>query len=137
MFAVLGVGLLAAAVLLFAWTYGQFQRPQPKAWTQGEFAAVSLTLAVTCLLAFSLASLGNFLVNLDTETRWLEAGATLAVAVLLCWILVPRLLAPAARSAEPPSALNPGFEGPPPEPANDPHPGSPARPGRRDKRRAA
>ena len=141
MYAVLGVGLMAAAVLLGAWTYGQFQRPQPKSWTESEFAAVSLTLTVTCLIAFALASLGNFLFTLDAETRWLEALAVAAGAGLLCWFLVPRLMAPARRGAIPLSAAQPLSPGAPGAPANDPHPRSPVRTGRpagkSGKRRAA
>lgn len=127
--AIIGVGLLAVTALLFAWSYGQFLRPQPKAWTRGDFAAVSITLTLVCLFTFSLAYLGVFLFNIASETRWLEIVAVTGGASVVCWLLLPRLMAPALRAADPQvqvGKLSP--DGLPP-PANDPHPTAPARSG--------
>jgi hypothetical protein len=139
--AMLGFGLLASAVLLFSWSFGQFRRPQPRAWAQSDTSAIAATLLFVCLFTFSLAFLGTFLVNIRTETRWLEIGLTAGGALLLCCFLVPRLMAPAFESVDPPSALNSPPTDSLPEPANDPHPTAPDRQGspaaKRHKKRAA
>lgn len=139
--AVLGVGLLAASVLLFAWTYGHFRRPQPKAWAKSDFAATATTLMITCLFAFALVFLGDFLVNLGAESRWLETIAMVGGAFLVCRFLIPRLMGPALQGADVPTALDSPTTDTLPEPANDPRPTSPARSGRQggkpSKRRAA
>lgn len=141
MYAMLGVGLLSVTALVFAWAYGQFLRPQPKAWTRGDVAAVAIVLTVVCLFTFALTFLGTFLINLETETRWLEIVAVAGTALLVCWLLIPRLAAPALRGADPQAAA-----GAPPtdklaDPANDPRPTSPVRPSpgsaRPNKHRAA
>ena len=139
--AILGVGLLASAVLLFSWAFGQFRRPQPRAWAQTDTSAIAATLLFVCLFVFSLAFLGAFLFDIRTETRWLEIGLTAAGALLLCFFLVPRLIAPALMSADQPTTSSSPPTDSLPEPANDPHPTAPARQGssatKRHKKRAA
>jgi hypothetical protein len=114
--------------LLFAWSYGQFLRPQPKAWTRGDIVVVSITLTLVCLFTFSLAYLGVFLFKLGSETRWLEIVAVTGGALLVCWFLVPRLIAPALQARPAQSALRTPSAGTVPEPAKDPHPTPPVRP---------
>lgn len=130
MYAMLGVGLLAVAALVFAWAYGQFLRPRPRAWTRGDLAAVTVTLTVVCLSVFAVALLGTFLFNLASETRWLEIAAVTGGALVVCWFLVPRLAAPALQTAKAQAAVRALATDKLPDPANDPHPTSPARPGR-------
>jgi len=55
MLAVLGVALLAAAVVLFQWAYIEHRRPDPKAWTRPEYAAHFISLVLTAALASGVA----------------------------------------------------------------------------------
>ena len=130
-----GAGLLAATVLISAWTYGQYRRPRPSAWTRSEILTVSLILVIIGLLSFGVAYLGKFVVEIAEEDRWLEGIGVAAAGAALCWFLVPRLMAPARQPREP------TVDATLPEPANDPRPTSPATPtGSADKpgrRRAA
>ena len=131
----LGAALLSATVLLFAWTYGQYRRPNPKAWTRGGSMAAFLTLINITLFAFGLAFLVKFAVDVGAESRWAEGVAVAAVGAALCWFFVPRLTAPAR--SKPQTPPQPAM----PRPANDPNarrtasPGGPAR--KPDRRRAA
>ncbi|MFC4353003.1 hypothetical protein ACFOW6_15745 [Fodinicurvata halophila] len=125
--AMLGVGMLAVTVLFFAWAYGQFRRPRPEAWTRGDLGGVTVTLTLVTLSMFSVFHLGAFLFDLGSETRWLEISAVAGVALLLCWLLVPRLMAPALRAANAHGALASSVTDTLPEPANDPRPRAPAR----------
>ena len=119
-----GAGLLAATVLLFAWTYGQYRQPKPKAWTESETLTVILTLFMIGLFSFSLALLGRSIATLQTETLGLEIVAVAAAGAVLCWVLVPRLIAPAGQAPQTDAEMAI------PDPANDPHPRSPANLGR-------
>lgn len=143
--AMLGVGLLALTVLLFAWAYGEFRRPDPKAWTRSNLAATSISLAMTFLVAFAVVFVGNAFLTLGSETRWLQIAAVAGGCLVVCWFLVPRLLAPARRVAGAPAgdagAGHVPSDTAPQGPANDPRPTAPAQPGRPSgkphKRRAA
>jgi predicted permease len=130
MYAMIGVGMLVATALLFAWAYGQFLRPHPKAWTRGDAGAITITLTIVCLFSFALAFLGSFLFDLDSETRWLEIAAVAAGGLLVCGLLIPRLIAPALRGTGTQTALGVSSMDRLPEPANDPHPTRPVRSGR-------
>lgn len=139
--AMLGIGMLAVSALFFAWAYGQFRRPRPKAWTRGDWGGISITLTLVILTMFGVFHLGAFLFNLGSETRWLEISAVAGGSLLVCWLLVPRLMAPALRAADVQSALVSPSMDTLPEPANDPRPTAPARAaratGRSGRRRAA
>jgi ABC-type nickel/cobalt efflux system permease component RcnA len=140
MYAILGVACLAASAIVFAWAYGQFRRPLPRRWTRSDLAGAGVSLILVALLTFGIGMLSVAAINIAEETRWLEIAAVTGVSLLLCWFLVPRLSAPARRHRR--TAAAPGaLPGSTPEPANDPHPRSPAQAGRRSskpgKRRAA
>ncbi|WP_022730015.1 hypothetical protein [Fodinicurvata sediminis] len=139
--AILGVGMLAATALLFALAYGQFRRPNPGAWTQSDLGGLAVILPLVVLFMFGVFHLAVFLFNLESETRWLEIAAVAGVSLLVCWLAVPRLMAPALRAARSPSALGSASADRLPAPANDPRPAAPARAkratGRSGKRRAA
>lgn len=127
-----GVGLLAATAIVFAWAYGQYRRPQPGRWTKSEFATVALTLFMTALLSFGVAFLGTAAASFENETHLLEAAVVGGLGLVLCWILVPRLMAPGRVAGEQDTDLSV------PPPANDPHPKTPSNAGgMRQKRRAA
>jgi hypothetical protein len=128
-----GVGLLAATAIVFAWAYGQYRRPQPRHWTKSEALTVTLTLFITALLSFGVSFLGTAVANFESETHLLEAAIVAGVSLVLCWFLVPRLMAPGRVAAEQVAELAV------PPPANDPHPKTPSSMGGglRNKRRAA
>lgn len=128
-----GVGLLAATAIVFAWAYGQYRRPQPRRWTKSEAITVTLTLFMTALLSFGVSFLGTAAANFENETHLLEAAIVGGVSLVLCWVLVPKLMAPGWVAGE----QDAGMAVPPP--ANDPHPKTPANAGgsARQKRRAA
>lgn len=55
MLAVMGVALLAAAVVLFQWAYIEHRRPDAKEWTKPEYAAHAISLVLTAALAAGVA----------------------------------------------------------------------------------
>ncbi len=128
-----GVGLLAATAIVFAWAFGQYRRPQPRAWTKSETPTVALSLFMTALLCFGVSFLVSAAANLKAETHLLEAAVVGGVGLVLCWFLVPKLMAPGWVAADQAASLAI------PPPANDPHPKTPANMGGslRPKRRAA
>ena len=52
MIATIGAALMASAVVVFAWAYGQYRRPVPASWTESETVTVSIALATMGLLLF-------------------------------------------------------------------------------------
>ena len=139
--AALGVGLLATCAIVFAWSYGQFRRPNPARWTESETLTMSIVALIVGLLAIGLGFIGRFAFNVGAETAWVTDIVTIAVAVPLTWFLVPLLMKPGRPAvAKPTSAAGPAVPLEVPPPANDPGPslkpsGRPA--GGRAKRRAA
>jgi len=127
-----GVGLLAATAIVFAWAYGQYRRPQPQGWTKSEAITVTLTLFMTALLSFGISFLGTAAASSENETHLVEAAVVGGVGLVLCWFLVPKLMAPGRAAGEQDTGLSV------PPPANDPHPKTPSNAsGMRQKRRAA
>ncbi len=130
-----GGGLMSASALLFAFAYGQYRRPHPSIWTKSDFVTVTLTLSIIGLMSFGVAFVILGLFSLGEESPWLQDIAAVGAGLALCWVLVPRLMAP-ARLAEAPASVADL-----PEPANDPHPRSPShlggRHGKGSRRRAA
>lgn len=51
---ILGPGFLAGAMLLFAWAYATFRRPDAERWTTNEFVAQSVTVGIAALLALGI-----------------------------------------------------------------------------------
>ncbi|SLN38625.1 hypothetical protein [Oceanibacterium hippocampi] len=136
--AAIGIGLLAATAILFAWAYGQYRRPAPAPWTRIESLSIAVVLAIVSMICFGLAFLGSFALDLSAETGWTADLVTAGVALVLCWLLVPRLMAPARQAPQPSpahsaGAANLGSPSGPGTPSNRNVPGG----GRSRRRRAA
>ena len=50
MYFALGVSLLSAAAILFAWAYAAHRRPVPARWTGREFLSSGICIVITALL---------------------------------------------------------------------------------------
>lgn len=101
-----GAGLLAATVLLTAWAFGAYRRPNPKAWTNSEAIATAIALVITAGIGFSItyivafaAELWLLVAGLGTLGQSL-AGAGIVTALALAWLLVR----PRGRKTEEPEA---------------------------------
>lgn len=67
MFAVVGTLLLATAVVVLAWAQLLYRQPKPPRWTEWEFPAVTVTLAILSLFALGIALLGQFVVTVNQQ----------------------------------------------------------------------
>jgi hypothetical protein len=104
----IGVGLMAASMLLFAFAYGQTHRARPRAWT-GNFYLMS-TVCVTFTCAFP-AGLGLAISTL-VQAAILPGFALIweipvGVAVLLVSFLIARQMLASALPAPVPAHVVP------------------------------
>lgn len=126
MTAAIGAALMASAVVVFAWAYGQYRRPNPASWTQSESATVGITLGMMSLLTFGLGTVIRALINAESSAIGIMDLALVAGAFAVAFALVPALTRPARAGA----AAGPAGAGAVPLAANDPGPANPSRPGR-------
>ena len=66
MIAAIGACLMASAIVVFAWAYGQYRRPAPARWTVSEGITVALVMVMMSLLAFGFGMIVRAAVNTDT-----------------------------------------------------------------------
>lgn len=77
----LGVGMLAAAGILFAWAYGKTRSPAPPGWTRRDSAMIPITLVFTASFTLGIGFAGTGLYNIGQE--FVELGPSGAAAVVL------------------------------------------------------
>lgn len=77
----LGVGLLAAAALLFGWAYGKARRPAPSSWTRKDSAMISITIVFATLFTIGIGFIATGLLNIGPEL--VDLGPTGVAAVAL------------------------------------------------------
>ncbi|WP_432255518.1 hypothetical protein [Limimaricola sp. AA108-03] len=77
----LGVGMLAAAALLFAWAYGKARKPVPARWTRKDSAMISITLMFATFFTIGIGFFATALLNIGPE--FVELGLIGAAAVAL------------------------------------------------------
>jgi len=142
--AVVGALFLATSGVVFAWACVKFRRPNPPRWTQREFPALTVTLAVLTFLSSGVAFLGRFVADFSEQSFGLAEAALILVcaavivgSIILSRERLSRLRAAARSQAEAGSAVTQlgapsHVEGP--EPATPSPPRTPAR-GKRPARR--
>ncbi|SPF78251.1 hypothetical protein [Pseudoprimorskyibacter insulae] len=85
-----------AAVLLYAWAYGVFNSPNPPKWAKSEALASTVALVFTCLTPLGIGFFfRGILGNIAGQSVF--GWASIAVAAVVIYMVVPRLVAPARR----------------------------------------
>lgn len=101
----LGVGVLAATVMLFCWTYGAHRRPQRAAWADwpgcSMLACVGFTILGPIGVGFVIKGLLNPLADL-AQVDLVSALACLAI-VAVSALASPVLIRPALRGKHAPA----------------------------------
>ena len=130
MTAAIGAALMASAIVVFAWAYGQYRRPNPASWTLSESATVATTLIMMSLLTFGLGFVVRALLDVNSTAMGVTDLALIAGAFALAFALVPPLTRPAraGRVEETVVQIGSGAIAAMPFPANDPTPTAPTRP---------
>lgn len=77
----LGVGMLAAAALLFAWAYGKARSPAPSSWTRKDSAMIPITLVFTTFFTIGIGFIATGLLNIGPELVDLGPAGAAAVAL--------------------------------------------------------
>jgi len=95
MFTLIGFGLIAAAIAMFAWATVQFRRATPPRWTRSDFLANLIVLGLVSGLAFGSAFLIQG-VAVGGTVGWAEL-AGLIVVPGMATVFVRRVRRPAAR----------------------------------------
>ena len=130
MIAPIGAVLMASAVIVFAWAYGQYRRPTPAGWTESEGLTVVLVLFMMSLLTFGLGMIVRAVISTESLAMGaLETGIS-GAAFIVAFALVPLLTRP-ARANQAPVMVVPVFTGTGatmPSPANEPGPTLPVQP---------
>lgn len=78
----LGVGMLAAAVTLFAWIYGNTRSPAPPGWTRRDSVMIPVILVFTGSFTFGVGFTGVGLFSLGRELAELGFSGTAAVVLI-------------------------------------------------------
>ena len=109
MYFALGVGLLAAAALLFAWAYAAHRRPVPARWTGREFLSSGICIVITAVLPVGCGYLAVAVLDPAGTVRSLEpiSLGLMALSVAAAWALIPRLLRSVPAGASAPGAAPP------------------------------
>jgi hypothetical protein len=130
MIAAIGACLMASAIVVFAWAYGQYRRPAPARWTVSEGITVALVMVMISLLAFGFGMIVRAALNTDTLSMGAFETAIMVSAFAAAFALVPPLTRPAraAQAIEPVVPIFTGTAAAMPPPANEPGPTPPARP---------
>lgn len=108
---ILGPAFLGGAMVLFAWAYVTFRRPDAGRWTTNEFVAQLVTVSIAALLALGIGFTSTAVAFGENESFSIAALAggivLLAAGVLACrWSFAQvRRLEAAARA--PSNPLNP------------------------------
>jgi hypothetical protein len=88
-----GVSLLSAAVLLFAWAYAAHRWPVPARWTQREFLSSGICIVITGLFPVGLGCI--FAAFLDPAASMRSLGpaslALILVSLAVGWLGTRRL----------------------------------------------
>ncbi len=94
MYLEVGVVLLAAAVLVFAWGYAQHRRAVPARWTRSGFLSSGFTLIVVAVAPAAAGSLAMAAFDPATVLATLDPigiAAMVAAVALTLWAM-PRLI---------------------------------------------
>ena len=97
----LGVGVLAATVLLFSWAFGAHRRPNRAAWVDWPGASMLVCVAFTLMGPVGLGLIARGLMHPVADlsrVTLVEPGIALGLAALAV-VLTPALLRPGLRPA--------------------------------------
>ncbi|MEW9921009.1 hypothetical protein AB2B41_15460 [Marimonas sp. MJW-29] len=99
----LGVGILAATVLLFSWAFGAHRRPDRAAWVDWPGASMLICVAFTMMGPVGLGFLVRGLMYPVADiarANVVLAGVSAGLAVV-AFIAAPMLIRPALRGRDP------------------------------------
>lgn len=130
MIAPIGAVLMASAIVVFAWAYGQYRRPAPARWTVSEGITVALVMFMMSLLTFGMGMIVRAVLDSNTLSMRLLDVAIMVGAFVVALALVPLLTRPAriGQATEPLVPIFSGTAAAMPPPANETGPMPPARP---------
>lgn len=104
----LGVGLLSASIVLYAWAFGFYRRPNPPRWTENDWITMALTIGVTFIMPLGAGIVLTALIqSIRTPTASLLWDVPAAFGVAVTGWLVARWLIRRARRAAAPAPVVP------------------------------
>ena len=83
---VVGMLLLAAALLFLKWMIVEYQRPNSRGWTRSDLLAQAIVLFTISVLAFGIAYLVRFMITYKDLDHGVIEAILIAGIVLLTWL---------------------------------------------------